>query len=224
MNESSQNPAGRRLLRRALSVLGALAMTLAFYLVLPLIQAISQPASSELMLQTVDTADLPPPPPPLEEEPQEEQEEEQPPQLEEASDPLDLAQIETMLDLDSALSGEGWVTSETLTKLPGIATRVEDVDEIISMADLDQEPRVVYTVQPVLTAEVRKKAPGRVHVLFVVNQAGNVESPIVQTSSDPAFERPALAAVKQWRFEPGRRNGQPVRFRMKVPITFPRGG
>ena len=25
------------------------------------------------------------------------------------------------------------------------------------------------------------------------------------------------------RFEPGRKNGKPVRFRMRVPITFPRG-
>jgi protein TonB len=45
----------------------------------------------------------------------------------------------------------------------------------------------------------------------------------VQQSTDPVFERPALAAVKQWRFEPGKRNGKPVRFRMRVPITFPKG-
>ena len=36
-------------------------------------------------------------------------------------------------------------------------------------------------------------------------------------------EKPALAAIKQWKFEPGKRSGQPVRFRMRVPITFPEG-
>jgi protein TonB len=45
----------------------------------------------------------------------------------------------------------------------------------------------------------------------------------VQSSSDPVFEAPSLAAVKQWKFEPGKRNGKPVRFRMRVPITFPEG-
>ena len=36
-------------------------------------------------------------------------------------------------------------------------------------------------------------------------------------------ERPALAAVKKWKFEPGKKGGEPVRFRMRVPITFPKG-
>ena len=30
----------------------------------------------------------------------------------------------------------------------------------------------------------------------------------------------ALKAVKQWKFEPGKRKGKPVQFRMRVPITF----
>ncbi len=33
----------------------------------------------------------------------------------------------------------------------------------------------------------------------------------------------ALTAVKQWKFEPGKRNGKAVRFRMRVPISFPKG-
>ncbi|MBZ0258769.1 energy transducer TonB, partial [bacterium] len=54
-------------------------------------------------------------------------------------------------------------------------------------------------------------------------QRGQVENPIVQKSTDPIFENPALSAVKKWKFEPGKRNGEPVRFRMRVPITFPKG-
>jgi protein TonB len=42
----------------------------------------------------------------------------------------------------------------------------------------------------------------------------------VQQSSDPAFEAPALQAVRRWRFEPGKRNGQSVAFKMRAPITF----
>jgi protein TonB len=61
-----------------------------------------------------------------------------------------------------------------------------------------------------------------VYVLFVVDQRGRVESPMVQSSTDPKFEAAAVAAVKQWKFEPGKRNGQAVKFRMRVPITFPK--
>ena len=59
-------------------------------------------------------------------------------------------------------------------------------------------------------------------MLFVVDQDGRVDSPRVQKSTNPEFDRAALKAVKQWKFEPGKRNGEPVRFRMRVPITFPK--
>ena len=60
-------------------------------------------------------------------------------------------------------------------------------------------------------------------LIFIVNERGRVERPIVQKSSNPAFERAALDAIKKWRFEPGKRKGEAVSFRMRVPITFPKG-
>jgi protein TonB len=39
-------------------------------------------------------------------------------------------------------------------------------------------------------------------------------------SSSHAFEEPTLRAIAKWRFEPGRRGGQIVRFRMQVPVVF----
>jgi protein TonB len=47
-----------------------------------------------------------------------------------------------------------------------------------------------------------------------------VRNPQVEKSTNPAFERPALDAVRQWKFEPGTRNGQRVEFKMRQPITF----
>jgi periplasmic protein TonB len=96
-------------------------------------------------------------------------------------------------------------------------------DALFSLADLDQKPRAVYQPSPVVSAEARKKAPGTVYVLFIVDERGKVESPLIQKSSDPVFDQPALSAVKNWKFEPGKRNGKAVRFRMRVPITFPQG-
>jgi len=42
----------------------------------------------------------------------------------------------------------------------------------------------------------------------------------VVQSSRAEFERPALRAVAQWRFRPGRKAGRPVSTWMEVPIAF----
>jgi protein TonB len=61
---------------------------------------------------------------------------------------------------------------------------------------------------------------GNVVVCFVVGKDGRVSNPRIEQSSDPAFEKPALDAVKQWKFEPGVRAGQKVQFKMRIPIKF----
>jgi protein TonB len=201
-------------------VLGAVMLTLVCFLVLPLLQIIHQPPSTELVVQSVDTALLPPPPPPPQEEPEKKPEpEEKPPELMEEAPPLDLSQLELALN-----PGDGaGLVGDFVNKLNPLTSSGAEVDALFSMADLDQKPRVLYQPGPVLNKQIRQQAPGTVYIIFIVDQRGRVENPIVQKSSDPVFERSALAAVKQWKFEPGKRNGQPVRFRMRVPITFPKG-
>lgn len=208
-----------RTLRRTLILAGAVGLTLLFFLVLPLIQTVSRPPDTDLILQSVDTADLPPPPPPPEQEPEEEPEPEvQPPELTEETVPLDLSQLE--LALNPGFGGD-FAAGDFAVKLETVAATTQSVDTLFSIADLDSKPRVVYQPGPVVSAKVRKRAPGTVTILFIVDQQGRVQDPIIQKSTDPVFESSALAAVKQWKFEPGKRNGQSVRFRMRVPITFP---
>ncbi|MDF1799341.1 MAG: energy transducer TonB [Planctomycetota bacterium] len=207
------------ILRRFAIGVGAVGLTLVFFFVLPLIQAIGQQDDSDVVLTTVDAAELPPPPPPIEEQPPpEEQPEEAPPELAEETQPLDLSQLELALDpggfSDSWLGGDFAVQLNTVTS--GAA-----VESLFSMADLDQKPRVIHQPSPQLSAKLRRQTPATVHVLFLVDPSGRVTKPKVQKSTNPAFERAALDAVKQWRFEPGKRKGEAVSFRMRVPITFP---
>lgn len=212
-----------RLLHPVLVVGGAFVLTLGCFLVLPFMQAITRPPVADLVLQTVDAVETPPPPPPVEEEePEKEPEPEPPPpDLMEEAPPLDLAQLE--LALNPGTGGEGWLGGDFATKLNSVAARQEDVDDVFSMAELDQKPRVVYQPGPAMSKELRKKAPATVYIVFVVNQRGTVENPVIQKSTNPAFDPAALATVKKWKFEPGKRNGQTVKFRMRVPITFPKG-
>lgn len=203
------------------AVIGALGLTLAFFMVLPLMQTLTKPPVQDLVAMDTDVSELEPPPPLIEEEePKEEEPEEESPELNEEAPPLSLEDL--AVALNPGLS-DGWMQGDFAVKLDNVVSEKRDVDALFSIADLDQKPRIIYQPGPMLTKEVRKKAPGKVYIIFVVDQSGRVQDPQVQTASDPIFEKPALDAIRKWKFEPGKRSGQPVRFRMRVPFTFPKG-
>lgn len=202
---------------------GSCACTGGLFLVLPLIQAIHPPPKHDLQLTSIDTGNVPPPPPPPEEPEQEEEEpqDEPPPELEpQESQPLDLSQLETLLNPGF---GDGFGASDMSLALNNVVQASKEEGGLFSLGDLDQKPRVVRQTSPIMDAKMRQRAPGSVAVIFIVDESGRVVNPIVQKSSDPIFERAALAAIREWRFEPGKRGGKPVRFRYRVPITFPEG-
>jgi protein TonB len=211
----------RRMLRRFCALVGAVGLTLAFFLVLPLMQTIGRPPEDDMMVRTVDAGNVPPPPPPPEPEPEDEPEpEEEPPEFaEEEAQPLDLSALEVALNPGFS---DAWLGGDFAVNLNTVTAGAKDSDALFTMADLDQKPRVIYQPGPTMTPALRRKTPGKVVIIFIVDERGSVERPMVQSSSDPVFERPALAAVKQWKFDPGKRNGKPVRFRMRLPMTFPK--
>jgi TonB family protein len=97
----------------------------------------------------------------------------------------------------------------------------ESLENAFSLAEIDQKPRVLFQAAAPYPAAMRgKKIEGVVTLLFVVDASGKVVNPKVERASHPAFEKPALASVKQWRFEPAVRGGQRVACRMRVPIRF----
>jgi protein TonB len=97
----------------------------------------------------------------------------------------------------------------------------QELESAFSLAEIDQKPRAIFQGAPLYPADMRnKKVEGVVTVIFVVDAAGRVTNPRVEKSTHPAFERPALDAVKQWKFEPGLKGGQRVGCKMRVPIRF----
>lgn len=141
-----------------------------------------------------------------------------------ALDALSLADLEGVLNPDAA--GGSFAESFSLASggrigASGAALADEAIGEALSSADLDQRPRPVLTVEPVYPAELRKRRlEGTVSVVFLVGTDGKVRNPQVERSTDPSFDRPALEAVRQWKFEPGMRNGAKVEFKMRQPIRF----
>ncbi len=64
---------------------------------------------------------------------------------------------------------------------------------------------------------------GEVTIEFVIDTEGRVRNAQVIRSNNSAFERPALDAVNQWRFLPGRKAGLPVNVRASQTIVFELG-
>lgn len=97
----------------------------------------------------------------------------------------------------------------------------QELENAFSLAEIDQQPRAVFQASPLYPAEMRgKKLEGVVTVIFVVDESGKVINPRVAKSTHPAFERPALDAVKQWKFEPAVKAGQRVGCKTRVTIRF----
>lgn len=167
--------------------------------------------------------------------------------IEESDEPMpdvkDLAQLESpvaapalaalsLSDLEGVLSADGGGGSFAAGggglasggRIGGTGTAggpSDDLGDIASLADLDQRPRPIFQAAPNYPAELRKRnLEGSVQVVFLVDRDGKVIGPKVEKSTNPSFDRPAIEAVRQWKFEPGTRNGEKVAFKMRVPITF----
>lgn len=91
----------------------------------------------------------------------------------------------------------------------------------VDIGMLDNPPRTRVQTAPVYPFEARRDGrAGQVIVEFTVDETGAVVSPRVIESNDRIFEEPTLRAISRWRFEPGKRDGRVVRFRMTVPVVF----
>ncbi len=201
----------------------AIMLSIGVFVLLPVMQKISEPPGEEMEVRTVSVASLePPPPPPVEEQRKDEPEDKPPPEIADDAPPLDLSQLELALNpgMGGGMGGDFEADlSVSLKEKAGGAS-----DAIFSMAELDQKPRAIYQPAPQYPSELKgRRIQGTVHVIFLVNRNGRVVNPIVQKATHPAFSEAALQALRRWRFEPGKRKGKPVRFKMRVPITFMKG-
>ena len=82
-------------------------------------------------------------------------------------------------------------------------------------------PVVVREVKPQYTAEARKAGiQGVVMLDCVVETDGRVGDVTVTKSLDEGLDQSAVKAARQWRFEPGKRDGKAVRVRITLEMTF----
>jgi protein TonB len=82
-------------------------------------------------------------------------------------------------------------------------------------------PRVVKEGRPTYSPEaMRKKVQGEVVLKTIVNQKGDPTEIRIVQSLEESLDKEAVKALARWLFEPGRRNGDPVRVEVEVRLTF----
>jgi periplasmic protein TonB len=99
---------------------------------------------------------------------------------------------------------------------------IDGTDTVAGPPPVLQKLRVVDMRPPVYPPSCRRQGiEGVVRVRVLVGEDGRVVQALVaRTSGDDALDRAALEAVDDWRFEPARRDGAPVRAWASVPIEF----
>jgi protein TonB len=201
----------------AVALIAAVGFTALLFGFIPFAHRINKPQRT-LELRKTSAADLPPPvedtPPPQIEEPK-------PPEAAPEPQLADAApqQIPISADLEVATgTGAGVLSVNEIRSL----TAASDIkDEAFSVADLEKRPEPVSQVPPTYPTELAKaKVEGVVTLLFMLDETGRVEDPRVENSSRPEFEKPALDAIRKWRFTPGMKDGQPVKTYIRVPMRF----
>ena len=195
----------------------AAGMTAVLFCVLPFSHLVNKPTRT-LELRKTSATDLPPPaeqsaPPPP-------QEKEKPPEA--PAEPL-LAdtpqQIPLSADLEVALGSGGAMIG--LGEIRALTAGDSFQQDAFDVSELEKKPEAVSQVAPAYPAELRKaKIDGSVTLAFVLSEEGRVEEPRVENSSRPEFEKPALDAIRKWRFKPGLKDGQPVRTYIRIPMRF----
>lgn len=117
---------------------------------------------------------------------------------------------------DELLPGEpGPPMPEGAGSADGNGTAVDDTPVVWKMKLVDMKPPV-YPPRC-----LRMGIEGIVRLRILVGEDGRPqEVTLAKTSGDAGLDQSAIDAARGWRFEPARRNGEPVRAWATVPVEF----
>jgi protein TonB len=107
--------------------------------------------------------------------------------------------------------------------LPVVAADPEEALEfpaesgVFSLADSDVDPPLL--VRPQLPREPQTGAPGAASFELLVTERGEGEQVRLHAAVARLQDRMMVSAAKAWRFRPATKDGRPVRYTLRIPIT-----
>lgn len=106
---------------------------------------------------------------------------------------------------------------------PGLTTsKLVLPDSYYEVSELDTVPASQQAIEPQYpTTALASQISGEVQLEMLVDERGAIESLLVLESSPPGiFDQAAIDAFQDKKFEPGLRNGRPVKSRLKIMVHF----
>lgn len=192
-------------------------ITILIFLSVPLTQMISNIGNNANKNENSRVQVQPPPPmPPEEPEKEEEEQEEDDIEMEKEEQQLTLEQINMAIN-----AGDGGMSSS------GVSVQVFNIsdsfdDMVFEIKDLDKKPIPILQINPTYPPGLkRQRVQGTVQVIFIVDENGDVKRPrIGKSSKHKEFDDNAIKAVRQWKFEPGEKDGKKVKTRVRLPLNY----
>lgn len=85
----------------------------------------------------------------------------------------------------------------------------------------DQAPQALSQPKPDYAFQLRRDdIEGRVTVSFTVTPQGDVTDAAIVASTQRRLEKPALSAIRTWKFRPATKGGVPVSSRVIEAVSF----
>ena len=104
---------------------------------------------------------------------------------------------------------------------PAATAQQAEGDPVYKPGDGVSAPVLVKEVKPQYTAKAKRAGiEGTVLLECVVETDGSVGDVTVTKSLDEELDQQAVRALRQWRFEPGKKDGKRVRVQIALEMTF----
>lgn len=109
-----------------------------------------------------------------------------------------------------------WCAAQSAAQSKGQAA-----NQAVAITDDITPPRLTEVASPDYTAEAKKKKiEGTVTLAIVVNKKGDVVDAKVVKGIGYGLDENAIIAVKEWKYKPAEKDGEPVAVKMEVTMDF----
>ena len=100
-------------------------------------------------------------------------------------------------------------------------TRGSQGEGVFQTGEITDLPTILFKVDPQYSEEARRaQYQGTVVLEVIIRSDGTLEILRVVRSLDFGLDENAIQALKQWKFRPGMRNGQPVDVVLNIEVNF----
>jgi TonB family protein len=100
-------------------------------------------------------------------------------------------------------------------------SKAQAINQAVAITDDITPPRLSEVASPDYTAEAKKKKiEGTVTLAIVVDKKGDVVDAKVLKGLGYGLDENAIIAVKEWKYKPAEKDGEPVAVKMEVTLDF----